>query len=214
LIVSEDAAVVVVFILYAIWYAVISYYREQRDKRQDHGRVLLPRNLVPPAPNSTYLGLRNRVLAGSAAKLALPATLPSISKAVLMDLGVENGTATVVAFEDGTASIYLSSGGGFLGGGQGYEAIRNAGRHMLEVGRELQRSMHKTTEYPLPSSGAVSFYAVTNSGVFTASVSELDCKKGRSPFAKLYFADRTSSPNTGSSHQSNEEKGQFAVFCF
>jgi hypothetical protein len=47
-----------------------------------------------------------------------------------MDGGVDNGTVTVVAFSDGTASVYLSIGGGFIGG-KSHEAVRKAADQMV-----------------------------------------------------------------------------------
>ncbi len=44
-----------------------------------------------------------------------------------MDWIVSSAIATVVAFSDGSASVYFSSGGGLLGG-QAHEPIRNAAR--------------------------------------------------------------------------------------
>ena len=34
---------------------------------------------------------------------------------VLMELGLEQGVATMVAFADGTVSLYFSGGGGIIG---------------------------------------------------------------------------------------------------
>ena len=45
---------------------------------------------------------------------------------------VGDATATIVAVSDGSASIYLSNGGGYLGGG-GHESIRNAASKMVEA---------------------------------------------------------------------------------
>ena len=53
---------------------------------------------------------------------ALEARLPGIGRdavhVVLMDWHLEKGTATVVAAADGSASLYLSSGGGYVGGSE------------------------------------------------------------------------------------------------
>ncbi|HYL15649.1 MAG TPA: hypothetical protein VEV41_21625 [Terriglobales bacterium] len=110
---------------------------------------------------------------------------PTEPYAVLMDWGIDAGTATVAAFADGTASVYLSSGGGFLGGGQSHESIRNAAKKTIEIAGELQPLMQPTTTYPLPQRGQVTFYVRTDAGVFTASASADDMRSHRSPFYKL-----------------------------
>ena len=102
-----------------------------------------------------------------------------------MDWGVNNGTATVVAVADGTVSIYLSSGGGSLGGGQGYAAIREAGQKFLNLAKESLPKMQKTTEYPLPARGQVYFYVRTGEGVFTARTSQEELNTRSHPLRSL-----------------------------
>ncbi len=102
-----------------------------------------------------------------------------------MDWGVNNGTATVVAVADGTVSIYLSGGGGSLGGGQGHAAIREAGQKFLNLAKESLPRMQKTTEYPLPGRGQVYFYVRTTEGVFTARTSQEELNSRSHPFRYL-----------------------------
>ncbi len=102
-----------------------------------------------------------------------------------MDWGVNNGTATVVAVADGTVSIYLSGGGGSLGGGQGHAAIRAAGQKLLNLAKESLPRMQKTTEYPLPGRGQVYFYVRTTEGVFTARTSQEELNSRSHPFRYL-----------------------------
>ena len=102
-----------------------------------------------------------------------------------MDWGVSNGTATVVAVADGTVSIYLSSGGGSIGGGQGHVAIREAGQKFLSLSKESLPQMQKTTEYPLPDKGQVYFYVRTATGVFTARTSQEELNSRTHPLRSL-----------------------------
>lgn len=82
-----------------------------------------------------------------------------------MDWGVANGTATVMGLADGSASIYLSSGGGSIGG-QSVELIRKAAQYAVTVAAELQPTMHTVKEFPLPTKDQVVFYVLTDAGVF------------------------------------------------
>ncbi len=134
----------------------------------------------------TYLGLRNLMLTGSRAKFSLPPTSrPTEPWGVLMDWGVQSGKASVVAMSDGSASIYLSSGGGYLGG-IGQEPIRVAAKKAVESAAEVQPQMKKTETFSvLPETGQVTFYALTDAGVFTASAKEADLREGKTDFAKL-----------------------------
>ena len=102
-----------------------------------------------------------------------------------MDWGVSSGTATVVAVADGTVSVYLSSGGGSIGGGQSHAAIREAGRKFLDLAKGSLSKMQKTTDYPLPDKGQVYFYVRTDAGVFTARASQEELSAHRNPFSAL-----------------------------
>jgi hypothetical protein len=133
-----------------------------------------------------YVGLRNLMLQGSRAKFRIsPGSKPTQPYGVLMDWGIPAGSATVVAIADGTASVYLSSGGGFLGGGNSHESIRSAAKRTVEIADEVQPLMQPTTTYPIAQRGQVIFYVLTDAGVFTASASDDDLRSHRSPFYKL-----------------------------
>jgi hypothetical protein len=135
---------------------------------------------------SVYLGLRNLALQNPPTKIQAASTAKSGEPfAVLMDWGIPAGTATVAAYTDGTASVYLSSGGGYLGGGQSHESIRNAAMKTVEIASELKSLMQPTTSYPLPQRGQVTFYVRTDAGVLTATASEDGLRSHRSPFYKL-----------------------------
>jgi hypothetical protein len=101
-----------------------------------------------------------------------------------MDWGLPNGSATLVALSDGNASVYLSTGGGYIGG-QSHEPVRKAAQRTVIVANEVEPQIHATTAYPLPRPGEVAFYALTDSGVFTASAPEEDLKDDHSPLSKL-----------------------------
>jgi hypothetical protein len=146
---------------------------------------------VPPEKGmEMYLKLRNQALHSSLDRMKplTPDFGPAKPSAAVMDLSVSNGVATVVAYVDGTASIYLSSGGGYIGGGQRHESIRSAGQHMLSTVAQSQPMMHLTEDFPLPQKGHVNFYLVTGSGVFTAGGPEAECRSPKHPLLKLYAA--------------------------
>src|SRR5579859_1781044 len=136
--------------------------------------------------SSSYLGLRNLALQSPLTEVpSAISAKPGEPFAVLMDWGIPAGTATVAAYADGTASVYLSSGGGFLGGGQAHESIRNAAIRTVEIAGELKNLMQPTTTYPLPQRGQVVFYVRTSVGVLTATVPEEELRSQRSPLYKL-----------------------------
>lgn len=104
---------------------------------------------------------------------------------IMMDWHVPNGTMTVLAAADGTASLYLSSGGGFLGGGQKYTEIRDAALHAVMIAAESQDYFKKAKALALPGAGNISFWIRTGPDLVSASVSDADLKAGKSPLGPL-----------------------------
>src|ERR1700743_3655134 len=114
---------------------VVGLVRNKANAQQTPSDQKNPSTVFVPTPEgkemSTYLGLRNQALTGSSAKMGQPITGPNEPWAVLMDQPAGDRTATIVSYADGTASIYISNGGGYLGGSQVYPAIREAAEKML-----------------------------------------------------------------------------------
>src|SRR5262245_9027245 len=130
-------------------------------------RIIRDRNRPQTANASSrkdvYLGLRDQILRLSRDKCGFPPTAePTEPCAALMDWGVNAGTATVVAVEDGTVSLYLSRGGGSIGGGQGHAATREAGQKFLNLAKESLSKMQKATDYAIPDKRQVYFYVRTD----------------------------------------------------
>ncbi|MGC3980133.1 MAG: hypothetical protein QM808_02615 [Steroidobacteraceae bacterium] len=141
-----------------------------------------------PAEPATYIALRDQALSTSRKALGLPASKAPL--VVLMDIGADEGfTITTVAYEDGTASIYLSNGGGFIGGGQRHEAIRNAAYVMLKAAEQTLTNMTAVKAHPLPGAGKTSFYVVTDAGTYLATAATKDIEAGsQHPLYQLYVA--------------------------
>jgi hypothetical protein len=124
-------------------------------------------------------------LRGNALKLRSSKLPESAVHVVLMDWHVTRGTVTVLAAVDGTASLYLSSGGGFLGGGQRHEQLNRQAKQAVALAQVILPQFQSASTYPLPAPGWVSFYAATSSGVYTAQALEDDLKSGTSPLNAL-----------------------------
>jgi len=145
------------------------------------------KEVVTPESKSVYLGLRDQALKLKREKMGLPTpSKPTEPWAALMDWGLgSSGTATIVAISDGTASVYLSSGGGSIGGGQSHDSIRKAAQKMVSAAAEFQPDMRAANSFPLPHTGQIIFYVLTDAGVFTATASEGELSSHRHPLSKL-----------------------------
>ena len=106
---------------------------------------------------------------------------------LLMETGYPDATATLVALGDGTTSLYLSSGGGVIGG-QAHEPVRQANAAFRMNAKRLRPNFRPTTAFPLPNEGRTVFYALTDGGVLTAGAPTVDLGEGRHPLAPLFHA--------------------------
>ena len=141
------------------------------------------------AGDNPYEGLRAQALAMPPSQIGLMVTGDEVW-GVLMELPVSTATATVVAFADGSASIYLSSGGGFIGGGE-RPPVRRSAEAFLAAARAASASFAPAAEHPLPSAGRVRFYVRVGEGVGAAEAGERELESGGHALSTLYAAGQS-----------------------
>jgi hypothetical protein len=114
-----------------------------------------------------YLGLRQRALSCRKSDVYPGVSGPAGPWSVVMDACLPRGVATVVAVADGSASLYLSTGGGYLGGGQ-TSSVRELARTCVEEAGKLLAEMRPALELSLPPLGETVFYCLTEEGLLSA----------------------------------------------
>lgn len=139
------------------------------------------------SPEEMYHALRSMTLSARPEQVGLVVASPDEPYLVLMETGLAEGVITLIAVFDGSASMYFSKGGGFMGG-HAHEAIRNAAQAFVEESEEYLNEMCATTEFPLPALGSVRFYVLTPSAIYTAVDDEQALGLGQSPLTPLFFA--------------------------
>ena len=135
----------------------------------------------PPA--NVYTDLRTQALSQT------PATLGSSDSTVgvLMETGYPGAVVTLVAFVDGSASLYFSNGGGIIGAGQ-HERVAAAAQALVTIAARYLSSLTATAKYPLPGLGRTRFHVLTASGVLTAEAAQDDLGNNRLPLSPLFHA--------------------------
>ena len=153
----------------------------RRGKREDQG---------VGAPTDVYVGLRSQLLTLDPASVGLQPSseLPTVWGA-LMEMGYPEGTATIVALADGTTSMYTSTGGGVIGGGQ-HEAVAAASRRFLAEAERTDAPLEPapSADVGVPPSGVVSFVVLAYSGTRTGAVDEDEVASMGHPLSRLYAA--------------------------
>lgn len=97
-------------------------------------------------------------------QLSLPAD-KTVVYGVIMDWGIDTATATVVSYKTGDASMYLSSGGGVIGGGQ-HQNVNSAAKQFVNLAETYLGKATKTENNSLPQQDEVKFYLLTNKGTY------------------------------------------------
>ncbi len=149
----------------------------------------LPREKESSPPSEVYLGLRDIWFTSTPEETGISVEPNSTSPyAVIMDIGFEEGTATIVSSIAGDGSMYTSGGGGIIGGID-HKKVRNASINFVETAEDFVDQMELVTEFPLPGAENVKFYVITPNGVFATEEINADIlASGDHEFSPLFLA--------------------------
>ena len=138
------------------------------------------------SPETGTPQLRAMLLASEPAALGLAPTpeLPHVW-AALMEMPVGANVATLAAVADGTTSMYISTGGGIIGG-SGYESVREANRKFLLAVDKLLAGFVAKAEPLTVVPGAVSFVVLTYDGIRVARDTEARLSSKASPLWPVF----------------------------
>jgi hypothetical protein len=138
------------------------------------------------SPEPTYLQLREKLLHLNPSELGLAPSPGSPDVwGVVLELGYEVGSATLVALADGTTSLHYSTGGGLLGRGD-YAPVAKASKALVAFAQKYRYQMKTSQEFPLPIAGQVRFVLLAYSGTYAAEALEKSLSTGDNPLASLY----------------------------
>jgi hypothetical protein len=113
---------------------------------------------------NAFIGLRSMAFSVTPEQLGLSlSTDKTVVYGVIMDWGIDGATATTVSYQTGDASLYLSSGGSIIGGGQ-HENVNSSAKQFVRLAQTFLNATTKTEITPLPSTDEVRFYFLTNKG--------------------------------------------------
>ncbi len=132
-----------------------------------------------------YGELRNMALTVTAEQLELKNISDDKVYGIVTDMAMDNGTATIVAFLSGDASIYLSSGGGFIGGGT-HSDINGKVKLIVDNIHKYKTKAHKITLAALPNQDEINFNFLTQKGLYQIIESKDKIMSEDSEYAELY----------------------------
>jgi hypothetical protein len=160
-----------------------NWFRKIFGKSSDTLRVT-----TDTSPNGVYSGLRHQALSIRRADFSIPDPPPEAPIwGVLMETGYSGATATLFALLDGTTSLYISSGGGIIGG-HGHENVREANAAFIRTANQFYRHLKACESFPVPALGQTIFYVITDSGILTGEGLDDDLGNGRHLLSPLFHA--------------------------
>lgn len=105
---------------------------------------------------------------------------------IISEIEMNEATVTVASFATGDTSIYLSSGGGFIGAGQ-HEDVRVIVKNFIKNGQIYLEKANKIEEAELPKNGMTNFNFMTSNGIYSIKESTIELESGKSEFSKLFI---------------------------
>lgn len=136
---------------------------------------------VHTLPDNRFMDLRNMALnvTPEQLQLSLPADQTKVF-GVVMDWDLGDGTMSLITYQTGDASMYLSSGGGVIGGGQ-HENVSKASKEFVTMAQNYVDKASKADTTTLPDKDCFKFYFLTNKGKFVAqeTISNIENKSSK-----------------------------------
>lgn len=142
--------------------------------------------LSRPEPDVVYVELRNRVFNSSANDFKVENVTEAFPLwGVVVEHGLPNGTATLVCFANGEASLYLSSGAGLAGTSANAE-VRAGASNLVQLAAQQAPAASPAEAWPTPAIGEVAFWFLSTNKVLGTRVSDRDLQDENQPLSKLY----------------------------
>jgi hypothetical protein len=134
-----------------------------------------------------YTALREQALGfGSVEIKAPPVVEGGRVLGVIMDLGYDTAIVSVVGLADGTASMYISNGGGMIGLGEN-PTVAEAAKRWVAVAEAANGLVEREAD-GLPPEGSVRFNVLTTGPVLVGEATEAELQEGSHPLSPLYAA--------------------------
>jgi hypothetical protein len=141
---------------------------------------------VTQTKENAFEGLRNMAFKVTPEQLGLSLqTDKRIVYGIIMDWEMEGATASTVAYQTGDASLYLSSGGGVIGGGQ-HQNVNIVAKKFVALAQTFIENATKTETITLPQKDEVKFYFLTNKGIYTSNENIHNFETNSSSWLKLF----------------------------
>ena len=133
-----------------------------------------------------YLQLRGMALAVTSDELQLTPDFGQVW-GCLVEFEIARTPVTLVVFGEGTVSLYLGTGGGFIGCGQ-HEKVRVEGMRLLRTAEANLALFGEGYNDALPETGEVKFHVRAFDGPRSGRAREAELVSRSHPLSEVFFA--------------------------
>lgn len=158
--------------------------KNYKDPNNLQSRNTMTKRQVPDNP---YVGLRTQAMNATYEQLGLNLKNDNDIYGMIMDWNMGDVIVTVVAFRTGDASVYLSSGQGFIGGHAHDTVVRAAQRFIAKGPSYLAKAVSSTSTAPADKN-KIGFYILTKSGKYYIEDTSDKIENNQSPLSDLFSA--------------------------
>lgn len=134
-----------------------------------------------------YRSLRGRLFLTDPKTLGLSPDGEQRFWGLMVDMGVEQGVATLVVLRDGSISLYFSNGGGVIGLGQ-HDALHDKAAAVLALAEEFSLEGPDADRDTLPSEGFTRFNFLGYGGARAVEEEDEALDAGAHALSPLYNA--------------------------
>ncbi len=143
-----------------------------------------------PDANDDLLALRNLAFQMSPQELDLgPEKVSGPVWCALFETHDARVPFSLLILHDGSANLYLSTGGGLIGS-HGLSEVRQASQRFMTQANRLHQQARPAPAHPLPAPGMSSFYFLTYQGVLCYTAPETRLGDGRDQLSPLFHLAR------------------------
>jgi len=143
------------------------------------------RNPENKSQENIYSDLRKMAFSTTTEQLELTDLSDDKVFGLITEMAMHPGTSTIVGYLSGDASIYLSTGGGFIGGGS-HEDINLKVREIIDQIQKFSKKAHKIEIAELPKENEINFNFLTKKGVYQIKVNIKEIMNEKSEYTDLY----------------------------
>ena len=158
----------------------------RNNNNSNKSSTQLPEKKINPENDTMFRELRNMAFNIPLDQLQISETLEEKKPyGIIMDWHLGEGIATLVSYSTGDASLYLSTGGGVIGGGQ-HINVSKVAKGFVNMANDYIDKTVRSDSTTLPKEDLVAFCFLTKTGRFVAGESMKNIENNSSLWLPLF----------------------------